>query len=229
MTWFDGGDKLPEDKRTYKEHLHGEKVPGQRAAPGRREGLVLLRERLRRRAHPAAEGQVQGRREAQADPAALAGPLHRMGRTPSRPTIPTRRCRTSTTPAGSPRPCSWASSRSRPAPTIEWDPVGHEGQERPVRRPVHPPRLSQGLLDPRLTESQSRRVPDAIERRRCVPTLSASVPRHGLLASAGVSRSRPRRPRRRRPSRGTPGLKVDRVLDECTLPSAKRALTLPGW
>ncbi len=24
LTWFDGGDKLPEEKRSYKEHLHGE-------------------------------------------------------------------------------------------------------------------------------------------------------------------------------------------------------------
>jgi predicted dehydrogenase len=27
LTWFDGGDKLPDEKRSYKEHLHGEKAP----------------------------------------------------------------------------------------------------------------------------------------------------------------------------------------------------------
>ncbi len=28
LTWYDGGDKLPEDKRAYKQHLHGAKAEG---------------------------------------------------------------------------------------------------------------------------------------------------------------------------------------------------------
>jgi predicted dehydrogenase len=37
LTWFDGGKKLPSDKKTYKEHLHGEKVP--------ESGLLLIGEK----------------------------------------------------------------------------------------------------------------------------------------------------------------------------------------
>jgi predicted dehydrogenase len=37
MTWFDGGDNLPDSRRTYKEHLQGEKVP--------RSGLLLVGEK----------------------------------------------------------------------------------------------------------------------------------------------------------------------------------------
>ncbi len=37
LTWFDGGDKFPADKKTYKEHLHGEKVP--------ESGLLLIGEK----------------------------------------------------------------------------------------------------------------------------------------------------------------------------------------
>jgi hypothetical protein len=37
LTWFDGGDKLPEEKRSYKEHLHGEKASGS--------GLLLVGEK----------------------------------------------------------------------------------------------------------------------------------------------------------------------------------------
>jgi len=37
MTWYDGGVKLPEDKRHYKEFLYGEKEP--------RSGLVLIGEK----------------------------------------------------------------------------------------------------------------------------------------------------------------------------------------
>ena len=37
MTWYDGGDKLPEDKRAYKDMLHGEKVPDS--------GLLLVGEK----------------------------------------------------------------------------------------------------------------------------------------------------------------------------------------
>jgi len=37
LTWFDGGDKFPKDKKTYKEHLHGEKVPDS--------GLLLIGEK----------------------------------------------------------------------------------------------------------------------------------------------------------------------------------------
>ncbi len=48
--------------------------------------------------------------------ATLAGPLHRVGERHQVQRSRRRRCRISTTPAGSPRPCSWASSPSRPAP-----------------------------------------------------------------------------------------------------------------
>ena len=37
MTWFDGGEKLPSDKRTYKEYLHGEGTP--------ESGLLLVGEK----------------------------------------------------------------------------------------------------------------------------------------------------------------------------------------
>jgi predicted dehydrogenase len=37
MTWYDGGEKLPEDKRHYKEYLHGEKAHGS--------GLLLVGEK----------------------------------------------------------------------------------------------------------------------------------------------------------------------------------------
>ena len=37
LTWFDGGDKLPDEKRSYKEHLHGEKAAGS--------GLLLVGEK----------------------------------------------------------------------------------------------------------------------------------------------------------------------------------------
>ena len=37
MTWFDGGDKFPSDKKTYKEHLHGQEVPDS--------GLLLIGEK----------------------------------------------------------------------------------------------------------------------------------------------------------------------------------------
>ena len=37
LTWYDGGDKLPEDKRAYKEMLYGEKVPDS--------GLLLVGEK----------------------------------------------------------------------------------------------------------------------------------------------------------------------------------------
>ena len=50
MTWFDGGEKFPAEKKVYKEMLYGEEVAGKRAALGRRKGLVLQQERLRRRA-----------------------------------------------------------------------------------------------------------------------------------------------------------------------------------
>ena len=100
MTWYDGGEKLPEDKRAYKEHALRREGPRQRPAPGRREGLVLLPERLRRRARPAAPRAVQGRQEARADPAPLARPLHRVGRGDQGERAEQGRCRTSTTPAG---------------------------------------------------------------------------------------------------------------------------------
>ena len=116
MTWFDGGEKFPEEKKAYKEHLHGEKVPESGLLLVGEKGSFFSEERLRRRAHPASQGQVQGSREAQADPAALARPLHRMGQRHQGRRSQARRCRISTTPAGSPRPCSWASSHSRPAP-----------------------------------------------------------------------------------------------------------------
>ena len=69
MTWYDGGKKLPEDKRGYTAHAPGREGARQRPAPRRREGVVLLRERLRRRVRPAARGRVPGRREARAEPA----------------------------------------------------------------------------------------------------------------------------------------------------------------
>jgi predicted dehydrogenase len=37
MTWYDGGEKLPEDKRHYEQHLHGEKAGGS--------GLILIGEK----------------------------------------------------------------------------------------------------------------------------------------------------------------------------------------
>jgi predicted dehydrogenase len=37
MTWYDGGDKLPEDKRSYQDRLYGEKAP--------RSGLLLVGEK----------------------------------------------------------------------------------------------------------------------------------------------------------------------------------------
>jgi predicted dehydrogenase len=37
MTWYDGGDNLPEDKRSFKDRLYGEKVPGS--------GLLLVGEK----------------------------------------------------------------------------------------------------------------------------------------------------------------------------------------
>jgi predicted dehydrogenase len=37
MTWFDGGEKLPEDKRSYKDRIYGEKVPDS--------GLLLVGEK----------------------------------------------------------------------------------------------------------------------------------------------------------------------------------------
>jgi predicted dehydrogenase len=37
LTWFDGGEKLPEDKRSYKDRLYGEKVP--------HSGLLLVGEK----------------------------------------------------------------------------------------------------------------------------------------------------------------------------------------
>jgi predicted dehydrogenase len=37
MTWFDGGDNLPEDKRSFKDRLYGEEVPGS--------GLLLVGEK----------------------------------------------------------------------------------------------------------------------------------------------------------------------------------------
>ena len=73
MTWFDGGDKFPNDKKTYKEHLQGLEGPRKRLAVDRRERVVLLQERLRRRARPAAQGQVQGRRRSPSQ-ACLARP-----------------------------------------------------------------------------------------------------------------------------------------------------------
>ena len=82
LTWYDGGDKLPEDKRAYKEHAPRREGPRQRPAAGRREGLVLLRERLRRRARPAA-----------------AATSSRTSRSPSRPC----RARPATSPSGSRR------------------------------------------------------------------------------------------------------------------------------
>ena len=44
LNWYDGGKNLPQDKKPFKDMLHGEKVEGSRPAPGRREGLVLLQE-----------------------------------------------------------------------------------------------------------------------------------------------------------------------------------------
>ena len=150
LTWFDGGDKLPEDKRTYKEHLHGEKAPGQRAALGRREGLVLLRERLRRRAHPAAQGQVQGGRQARSRPCRARRATSRNGSTPSRPAIRSKAMSNFDYAGRLTETVLLGVVALKAGTTIEWDPVAHEGQERPLRRPVHPARLSQGLLDPRL-------------------------------------------------------------------------------
>ena len=100
LTWFDGGDKLPEDKRSYKEHLHGEKAP--------ESGLLLVGEKgsffsendYGAEHIAASQGQIQGGREAQADPAALAGPFQRMGRRHQGRRSDARRCPTSTTPAG---------------------------------------------------------------------------------------------------------------------------------
>jgi hypothetical protein len=37
MTWYDGGEKLPDDKRSYKDRLYGEKVP--------KSGLLLVGEK----------------------------------------------------------------------------------------------------------------------------------------------------------------------------------------
>jgi predicted dehydrogenase len=43
MTWFDGGDKLPEDKRAYKEFLHGEVNKKTKKTP--ESGLLLVGEK----------------------------------------------------------------------------------------------------------------------------------------------------------------------------------------
>ena len=131
MTWFDGGDKLPEDKRTYKEHLHGEKVPDS--------GLLLVGEK----------GSFFSENDYGAEHVLLPKDKFKEVEKP-KPTLPrspghfnewveaikaersrARRCRTSTTPAGSPRPCCWASSPSRPAPAIEWDPVAMKAKNVP--------------------------------------------------------------------------------------------------
>ncbi len=42
MTWYDGGEKLPKDKRPFVEMIEGEKVPGSRPAGRGHRGQVLL-------------------------------------------------------------------------------------------------------------------------------------------------------------------------------------------
>ena len=80
LTWYDGGEKFPESKKVYKEMLYGEKVPDS--------GLLLVGEKgsFFSQNDYGAEHVLLPRekfkddREAQADAAALAGPLHRVGR-----------------------------------------------------------------------------------------------------------------------------------------------------
>ena len=81
LTWYDGGDKFPERQEGLTRNcLYGEKVPDSGLLLVGEKGSFFSAERLRRGARAPAPGQVQGRREAQADPAALAGPLHRVRR-----------------------------------------------------------------------------------------------------------------------------------------------------
>ena len=132
MTWYDGGDKFPENKKAYKELLYGEKVPDSGLLLGRREGLVLLAERLRRRARALAPREVQGlsrspSRACLGRPATSPSSSMR-----SSPAIRPRPCPTSTTPAASPRRCSWASSRSRPAPRSNGMPTAMKAKNCPA-------------------------------------------------------------------------------------------------
>ena len=86
LTWFDGGDKLPKEKRVYTEFLHGE--VNKETKKVAESGLLLVGEKgsffsendYGVRARAAAARQVQEGREAETDPAALAGALQGVGR-----------------------------------------------------------------------------------------------------------------------------------------------------
>ena len=151
LTWFDGGDKLPEDKRTYKEHLHGEKAPGS--------GLLLVGEK----------GSFFSENDYGAEHTLLPKDKFKDVEKP-KPTLPRSPGHftewVEAIKAGDPDQGDVELRLRRPAHRDRAPgrrraqgrhrhrvgPRGHEGQERPLRRSVHPARLSQGLLDPHLSE-----------------------------------------------------------------------------
>ena len=122
LTWYDGGENLPEEKRAYKKLLQGEKAAGSGLLDRRRKGLVLLR---RTTTAPSTSSCRATSTRSSRSPSRLS---------PGRPaTSPSgsrrikakrpqaRPSRTSTTPAVSPRPSSWASSPCKAGTRIEWD------------------------------------------------------------------------------------------------------------
>ncbi len=149
LTWYDGGNNLPEEKRAYKDLLHGEKAAGS--------GLLLVGEKgsFYSVNDYGAEHTLLPRDkfkdvpDTRADPAPLPRPLHRVGRgdqggrsEQGHVELRLRRQAHRDRPAGRCRPEGRRQHRMGCR--------GDEGQEQLQGRPVHPSRLPQGLLDPRL-------------------------------------------------------------------------------
>ena len=161
LTWFDGGDKLPEDKRTYKELLHGE--VNKKTKKIAESGLLLVGEK----------GSFFSENDYGAEHVLLPRDKFKEVKKP-KPTLPRSPGHfnewVDAIKAGDPnKAMSNFDYAGRLTETVllgvvalkagthdRVGPRGHEGQERPVRRPVHPARLPQGLLDPRLIEARRR-------------------------------------------------------------------------
>ena len=144
LTWYDGGEKLPEDKRPYKEMLYGEKVPGS--------GLLLVGEK----------GSFFSQNDYGAEHVLLPRDKFKDVQKP-KPTLPrspghftewVEAIKTGD-PSKAMSNFDYAGRLTetvllgvvalKAGSKIEWDAAAHEGQELPRRRPVHPPRLPQGL------------------------------------------------------------------------------------
>ncbi len=170
MTWFDGGEKFPSDKKVYKEHLHGLEVP--------ESGLLLVGEK----------GSFFSKNDYGAEHVLLPRDKFKEVEKP-KPSLPRSpghftewvNAIKSKDPKKAMSNFDYAGRLTetvllgvvalKAGTTIEWDPVAMKAKNGPVRRPVHPARLPQRLLDPhlRIAGCYKRIIPPSRKRKAFAP------------------------------------------------------------